>query len=206
MTDRLERRSDAELLELSVAGEESAFLLLYERLKTSIFRYAFYMTNSKTAAEEVTQEVFISLLKDGERYRKARGNVAAFAFGIARNCVRRFQRRERVYQELPSDEVLEKLSGSQNGTDGLAAQLIRKQGIEKIRTAIASLPDRYRQVIVLCDLCELSYAEVACRLACAVGTVRSRLNRARGLLVQKLKQSKKPQTELPAEGKEECLI
>ena len=65
MTDRLEGRSDAELLELSVAGEESAFLLLYERLKTSIFRYAFYMTNSKTAAEEVSQEVFISLLKDG---------------------------------------------------------------------------------------------------------------------------------------------
>ncbi len=101
MTDRLEGRSDAELLELSVAGEESAFLLLYERLKTSIFRYAFYMTNSKTAAEEVTQEVFISLLKDGERYRKARGDVAAFAFGIARNFVRRLQKRERVYQGLP---------------------------------------------------------------------------------------------------------
>ena len=63
MMDRLEGQSDAELLELSVAGEESALLLLYERLKPSIFRYAFYMTNSKTAAEEVTQEVFISLLK-----------------------------------------------------------------------------------------------------------------------------------------------
>ena len=109
MMDRLEGQSDAELLELSVAGEESAFLLLYERLKPSIFRYAFYMTNSKTAAEEVTQEVFISLLKDGERYRKARGDVAAFAFGIARNFVRRVQRRERVYQGLPSDEALEKL-------------------------------------------------------------------------------------------------
>jgi RNA polymerase sigma factor (sigma-70 family) len=140
MTDRLEGRSDAELLELSVAGEESAFLLLYERLKTSIFRYAFYMTNSKTAAEEVTQEVFISLLKDGERYRKARGDVAAFAFGIARNFVRRLQKRERVYQGLPTDEVLEKISASQAGTEGLSAQVIRNQGIERIRTAIASLP------------------------------------------------------------------
>jgi len=206
MTDRLEGRSDAELLELSVAGEESAFLLLYERLKTSIFRYAFYMTNSKPAAEEVTQEVFISLLKDGERYRKARGDVAAFAFGIARNFVRRLQKRERVYQGLPTDEVLEKISASQAGTEGLSTQVIRNQGIERIRTAIASLPDHYRQVIVLCDLCELSYAEAACRLACAARTVRSRLNRARALLVQKLKQSKKPQTELPAAGTEECLI
>ena len=206
MPDRLQDRSDSELLDLSLAGEETAFLALYERLKPSIFRYAFHMTNSKTAAEEVTQEVFVLLLRDGQRYKKARGDVAAFAFGIARNFVRRFRRRERVYQELPSDEVLEKISGHQNGAGGLAAQAIRKQGIEKIRTAIASLPDRYRQVIVLCDLCELSYAEAACRLQCAVGTVRSRLNRARALLLQKLKQSKKPQTELLAAGTEECLI
>jgi len=206
MMDRLESRSDSELLELSLTGEEAAFLVLYERLKPSIFRYAFHMTNSKTAAEEVTQEVFVFLLREGTRYKQARGDVAAFAFGIARNFVRRLQKRERVYQELPSDEVLEKVSDRQNERDGLAAQLIRKQGIERIRTAIASLPDRYRQVIVLCDLCELSYAEAACRLECAVGTVRSRLNRARALLVEKLKQSKKPQTELPAAGPEECLI
>ena len=207
MMDRLEGQSDAELLELSVAGEESAFLLLYERLKPSIFRYAFYMTNSKTAAEEVTKEVFISLLKDGERYRKARGDVAAFAFGIARNFVRRVQRRERVYQGLPSDEALEKLEGKQIlELEVLPAQVIRTQEVAKMRAAVASLPDHYRQVIVLCDLCERSYAEAASRLGCAVGTIRSRLNRAHALLVQKLKQSKKPQTELSAAGTEECLI
>jgi RNA polymerase sigma-70 factor, ECF subfamily len=205
MIDRVEDRSDSELLELSLRGEETAFRVLYERLKPSIFRYAFYMTNSKTAAEEVTQEVFVLLIRDGKRYKKVRGDVAAFAFGITRNFVRRFQRRERVYQKLPTDEVLEKISGSQNGTEGLAAQVIRNQGIERTRAAIASLPDRYCQVIVLCDLCELSYAEAACRLECAVGTVRSRLNRARALLVRKLKQSKKPQPELPAAGTEECL-
>jgi RNA polymerase sigma-70 factor (ECF subfamily) len=178
--------------------------MLYERLKASIFRYAFYMTNSKTAAEEVVQEVFMSLLRDGHRYRKARGDVAAFAFGIARNLVRRLQKRERVYQGLPSDEVLKRLSFSQNGIEGLPAQAIRDQRIERLRTAIASLPDRYRQVIVLCDLCDCSYAEAASRLKCAVGTVRSRLSRARTLLSQKLKQSKNPEPELP--GTEECLI
>jgi RNA polymerase sigma-70 factor (ECF subfamily) len=177
MTDRLESRSDSELLELSLAGEEAAFLVLYGRLKPPIFRYAFYMTNSKAAAEEVTQEVFVSLLRERKRYEKARGDVAAFAFGIARNFVRRVQRRERVFQELPNDEALERVSGTQHGTEGLAAQLIRKQVVERIRLAVASLPDGYRQVIVLCDLCELSYAEAACRLDCAVGTVRSRLNR-----------------------------
>jgi RNA polymerase sigma-70 factor (ECF subfamily) len=204
MMDRLEGQSDAQLLGRSIAGDENAFLMLYERLKASIFRYAFYMTNSKTAAEGVTQEVFMCLLRDGQRYQEARGDVAAFAFGIARNLVRRLQKRERIYQGLPSDEVLKRLSLSQNGIEELPAQAIRNQRIERLRSAIASLPDRYRQVIVLCDLCGCSYAEAASHLKCAVGTIRSRLSRGRTLLSQKLKQSRNPEPELP--GTEECLI
>ena len=74
--------SDASLLRLAMAGEESAFLLLYQKLKDGIFRYAFYMTNSKSAAEEATQEVFIALLEEGHKYRVELGEVGAFAFGI----------------------------------------------------------------------------------------------------------------------------
>lgn len=206
MIERPEGRSDADLLELSVAGDETAFQLLYERLKTSIFRYAFYMTNSKPAAEEVTQEVFISLLKVGRHYKKAKGDVAAFAFGIARNFVRRVQRRERVYEGLSGDEAVERLSAGQRETEELSGQLIRNQRIARVHTAIVSLPDHYRQVIVLCDLCEISYAEAAGRLGCAVGTVRSRLNRAHALLAKKIKPSKRPEPELPTAGTEECLI
>jgi RNA polymerase sigma-70 factor (ECF subfamily) len=205
MPQRLENLSDAELLELSIGGEESAFLSLYERLKGPIFRYAFYMTMSKTAAEEVTQEVFIALLKNGNRYKPAEGDLPGFAFGIAHNLIRRLNRRERLYEELPGDEVLDKLSGRLLGSEELSVQVMRNQDVEKIRAAIASLPDHYRQVIVLCDLCELTYAEAASRLQCAVGTVRSRRNRARALLAQKLKQTKKTQPELPAAGTEECL-
>jgi RNA polymerase sigma-70 factor (ECF subfamily) len=154
-------------------------------MKGGIFRYAFYMTNSKSAAEEVTQEVFISLLRDGRRYRETQGEVGAFAFGIARNFVRRIERRERAYQPLPSDETLENLSGSLvSGSEGLPGQVIRGELVESVRAAIASLPEHYRQVVVLCDLCELSYAEAASRLECAVGTIRSRLNRGHALLAQ----------------------
>jgi len=85
----LDSRSDAELLKRSLAGEESAFQLLYERLKTPLFRYAFYMTSSKTAAEEVIQEVFLFLFKNGNRYRESKGDVAGFVFGVTRNVVRR---------------------------------------------------------------------------------------------------------------------
>ena len=147
----------------------------------------------------------MAFLKNGDRYKPKQGDVAAFVFGIARNLVRRLRKRERLFEQLPGVEALEKMSANEPGTE-LAAHVMRYQGIQRIRAAIATLPDHYRQVIVLCDLCELTYVEAASRLECAVGTVRSRLNRAHALLAQKLKQTKRPQPESPAAGTEECLI
>jgi RNA polymerase sigma-70 factor (ECF subfamily) len=200
-------RSDAELLRLALAGEEPAFLLLYERLKGGIFRYAFYMTNSKSIAEEVTQEVFMSLLKEGHRYRADLGDVAAFAFGIARNFVRRIERRERAYQPLPGDQAPETLSDNLiSESEALPRQLIRGELVGRVQAAVASLPDHYRQVVVLCDLCEFSYADAAARLQCAIGTVRSRLNRAHSMLAQKLKPLGRHQAEIRAAGPEGCAV
>jgi RNA polymerase sigma-70 factor (ECF subfamily) len=200
-------QSDAELLQLAVAGQENAFRLLYERLKGGIFRYAFYMTNSKTAAEEVTQEVFMSLLRDGGKYRAERGEVAGFAFGMARNFVRRIGRRESAYEALPSDRALESLSGRlMSDADGPAGEMIRNERVARVQSAVASLPDHYRQAVVLCDLCDLSYEEAASRLQCAVGTVRSRLNRAHALLAQKLKPLRSARPEVGAAGPEGCVV
>lgn len=191
--------SDAVLLSRALAGEERAFLALYERLKSGIFRYAFYMTNSRTASEEVTQEVFMTLLKEGQNYRETRGDVGAFAFGIARNFVRRLERRERAYEPLPESEP-------EDQREPLATQVARRQVTSRVQAAIASLPDHYRQAVVLCDLCELSYEEAAQRLRCAVGTVRSRLNRAHHLLAQKLQPLRDRRSDVEATGTEGCLI
>jgi RNA polymerase sigma-70 factor, ECF subfamily len=196
--------SDASLLRRALAGEESAFAALYQRLKGGVFRYAFYMTNSRSAAEEVTQEVFISLLKDGARYREERGDVGAFAFGIARNLIRRIERRERPYQPLPSEDAVEGLEGNLM-SDSLPMRMIRDERAKRVQAAIASLPDHYRQAVVLCDLCELSYEDAAFRLCCAVGTIRSRLNRAHALLAEKLKPLRNRLDAEPA-GTEGCLI
>ena len=198
---------DVDLLRLALAGDEAAFLALYERLKTGIFRYAFYITNSRTAAEEVTQEVFLCLLKQGENYRESRGDVGAFAFGIARNFVRRIERRERPYEPLPGDDALASLSSRLiSAPEALSGQLIRNEVVERVQSAIATLPDHYRQAVVLCDLCELSYEETALRLRCAVGTIRSRLNRAHTLLAQKLEPLRGRQANIGATGTEGCLI
>jgi len=203
----LEDCSDAVLLKRALAGEEPAFLALYERLKAGIFRYAFYMTGSRTVAEEVMQEVFLMLLKEGASYREKRGEVGAFVFGIARNLIRRIERRERVYEPLPGDDMQDiPASNFSEDREALANQVVRSQVTARVQTAIASLPDHYRQAVVLCDLCELSYEEAAGRLGCAVGTVRSRLNRAHHLLAQKLETLRSGQPDIGTTGTEGCLI
>ena len=206
MTDRPENHSEFKLLEQSMQGNEDAFLLLYNRLKEPLFRYAFYMTMSKAAAEEVTQDAFLVLLKNGHRFKPDKGDLIGFAFGITRNLIQRFKKSQRLSEELPGDEALDKLSSDRAEITDVSAQTIRNQDVETIRIAIRSLPDHYRQVVVLCDLCELTYSDVASRLQCPVGTIRSRLNRAHTLLAGKLRQTKKSQPELPAAGPEECLI
>jgi len=202
-----EDRSDAELLKAAVAGNEDAFLLLYGKLKGGIFRYAVYMTGSSSTAEEVTQEVFMTLLKEGSNYREARGDVGAFVFGIARNFIRRLKRRERRYEALPDDDAVLRLAASLvTEPEALQRKMMRDESLEKLQAAIASIPEHYAQTVILCDLCELSYAEAASRLGCAVGTVRSRLNRARSLLARRLKPMRSAEIGIRDTGTEGCVI
>ena len=205
--ENLDNDSDAVLLRRALAGDEAAFLRLYEHLKGSIFRYAYYMTNSRTVAEEVVQEVFIQLLNRGGRYRQECGDVGAFAFGIARNFIRRIERRERPYEPIPAEASTAKLPASLvSEPESLARELMRSEVTARVQSAVASLPDHYRQAVVLCDLCELSYEQAASRLQCAVGTILSRLNRGHAILAQKLKPLQRSQPDIQAAGPEGCLI
>jgi RNA polymerase sigma-70 factor, ECF subfamily len=201
-----ESKSDVELFRLAVSGDEHAFLILYERLKTAIFRYAYYMTGSKLAAEEVTQEVFLTLLQNRAKFDPKQGDLGAFIFGIARNLVRRIDRRERPFEPLPDDaEALARLVGPGPESES-SDQLVQGQLIGNVRTAVASLPEHYRQAVILCDLLEMSYTEAAARLGCAVGTVRSRLNRGHKLLAEKLKLLGETPAAFRNTGTEGCLI
>ena len=84
--------------------------------------------------------------------------------------------------------------------------MVRNEVVDRVQAAIATLPGHYRQAVVLCDLCEFSYEDAATRLRCAVGTIRSRLNRAHSLLAQKLKPFRSRQADIEAAGPEGCLI
>ena len=179
--------SDGELLQAMLAGDEEALAALYRRRQGSVYRFALQMSGSPALAEDVTQEVFMALMRDGTSYDSARGPLNWFLLGIARNLVRQRLGRERFYTSLADDqEDRSSVSGSQTVNDPLD-ELSRTETIEVVHKAVFSLPLRYREVVVLCELQELSYAEAAEVLGCAIGTVRSRLHRARALLIEKIR-------------------
>jgi RNA polymerase sigma-70 factor (ECF subfamily) len=181
--------SDDELLALLRAGDEGAFLTLYHRRQGGIYRFALRMSGSETVAEDVTQEVFMTLVRGDGRYDSSRGSFSAYLFGVARNQVLRRLEKERFLSQIYEDE-----DGGESPTpeslitlDDPLGDLTRKEMIASVRQAVLALPAHYREVVVLCDLQELSYADASAALGCAVGTVRSRLHRARALLVEKLR-------------------
>lgn len=177
--------TDPELLQLMLSGDEEAFTLLYKRRQGGIYRFALQMCGSPQVAEDVTHDVFLFLMNDGHVFDPARGSVSSFLFGVARNYVLRRFRGERITVPLTDDDD-EHLFDRVSCELGPLDDLTRAESIENVRKAVLSLPERYREVVVLCELQELSYGETAEILDCAIGTVRSRLHRARALLLAKL--------------------
>jgi len=194
MTNGLTRRmnlkselNDSELLRLMLAGDEEALALLYRRRQGGIYRFALQMSGSKPIAEDVTQEVFLFLMRDGHVFDPSKGSVSAFLMGVARNFVLRRLRTEQLLSPL-GDDPDEDVSFNQPGSEMCPLEdLTRAETIESVRKAVLSLPAKYREVVVLCELQDVSYGETAEILGCAIGTVRSRLHRARALLLAKLR-------------------
>ena len=178
---------DGDLLRLMLTGDEEALSLLYRRRQGSVYRFALQMSGSKTIAEDVTQEVFLFLMREGQVFDPARGSLSAFLLGVARNHVLRRLRVEQLLAPL-GDESDDDLPLLQATSDFCPLEdLTRAETVESVRKAVLSLPSKYREVVVLCELQDVSYGETAEILGCAIGTVRSRLHRARALLLQKLR-------------------
>ena len=178
--------SDGDLLRLLLTGDEAAFLEFYRRHQGVVYRFALQMSGKTEIAEEVTQDVFMVLMGSAS-YDSERGSVAAFLYGIARNFVLRALERERPYITVLDDADSEYANRLTAEHQDLLGDLARNERIDTLRKAVLALPPAYREVVVLCDLQDLSYEDAADALDCPVGTVRSRLSRGRGMLAQKLR-------------------
>ena len=177
--------SDDELVARVASGDAVAFTALFRRRQADVYRIALLMTGSASVAEDITQDVFLAVMQDAKRFESGRATVAAWLCGIARNHARR--RLDRDWRTVPLPEGSDSTeSGGVANPDPLG-DLSAAEEISALRRAVLSLPVRYREVVVLCDLQDLSYDDAASALQCAVGTVRSRLHRGRALLEAKMR-------------------
>jgi RNA polymerase sigma-70 factor (ECF subfamily) len=179
---------DHQLLQQVAAGDQHAFVTLFRRRHPEVYRFALHMTLSAATAEDVTQEVFLAVMRDAGRYDPSRATAMAWLCGIARNFVKRRLDSDRALQPMGDTHDIREAVDPAAAGDPLD-DLTRAERLSTLRRAIMSLPVRYREVVVLCDLQELNYADAATALGCAVGTVRSRLHRGRALLASKLRAS-----------------
>jgi len=176
--------SDEELLQRIRSGDESAFVSLYRRRQGAIYRFALHMCGSAAAAEDVTQEVFLALLRENCGYDPQRGTLAGYLFGIARKLVLRHLEHGRPLLAL--EEEIDDAASEPAILEDPLLDLTRRESVDALWRAVLALPRRYREVVIFCDLEELDYSDAAIALGCPVGTVRSRLHRARALLLEKL--------------------
>jgi len=182
-----EQDRDDVLLRRAAKGDEESFTALYRRHQAALYRFALRMTGSTWAAEEIVQDVFMTLMREPKKYDSGRGPVGAYLYGIARNRV--MKHLERLPRELPLEET------NDDGADVREIAVNRftpahwaeqQERSERVRAAVLDLPAEFREAVVLCELEELSYEEAAQRSGCPIGTIRSRLHRGRALLLAKL--------------------
>ncbi len=181
----------AELLRRLASGDEEAFGIVYRAHAPRLYRYALHMTGQVAAAEEVLQETFMVLLEHADQYDPARGTLEQFLLGIARNRIRRWLQQDGRYVELPEERPGEPPARpfplASPGESEVLESLTRDQLTRRLWQTIQTLPEHYREVLVLCELEGMEYAEAAAALGCPVGTVRSRLHRARELLAERMR-------------------
>ncbi len=180
--------TDDELIVRSSHLDERAFEMLYERYEKRVYSIAYFKLKNPDDAADATQETFVKLWKKANLF-SGRGSVNAFICTIANNTATDFLRKR--------DEVMSLTVTDENGseseitvTDGDRTpeeEALHTEELETVRHAVESLPEQQRDVLVLCVINKISYVDAAKLLGIDVGTVKSRLSRARAALREKMK-------------------
>jgi RNA polymerase sigma-70 factor (ECF subfamily) len=167
-------------------GDESAFVALYRRHRDAVYRLALLYGGSAAGAADATQEAFVFFMTRPGAYDPARGTLAAWLCGVARNLVRKQLSGREDATDPARFDAGDAACDAQGESETPLTQVLRDEAAEEVRRALAQLAPHYRDVLILCELSELSYAEAAQVCGIDIGTVRSRLSRARAQLAQRL--------------------
>ena len=175
---------EASELRSALAGDEAAFTALYRRHRAAVYRFVWLLTGSTAQAADITQDVFIELLNGSSGYDAARGSLAAYLCGVAR-----FRAYRTMTTRMQSVDDFDALVEAYAGTDAPplpSERLEHTRSLEMLYDAIRQLPPIFRDVLILVELQEMSYADVAVVTGIELGTVRARLSRAKARLAQLL--------------------
>ena len=167
-------------------GDQDAFLDLYKRHKDAVYRFSLLYCGSPALAADITQDTFVHFITQPQQFDPTRGSIGAWLCGVARNMARKqFAGREDATDPMDLANDLA-AHDAHVDHDTPLEKVLRSESAEQVRQAVAAIAPHYRDVLILCELSELSYAEAAqvCRID--IGTVRSRLSRARTQLAQRL--------------------
>jgi RNA polymerase sigma-70 factor (ECF subfamily) len=185
MFERLRRKppeselTDEQLHRSALAGSGEAMAALYKRYGGLVYRFTLRMCGSTSIAEEITQEVFLALLTQLDRFDAARGSLSTWMCGIARRKLwTHLERSKDALFDFDEDTAAELPCAD----DGPVELLLRQEAVAAVRAGMDELPPLLREVVILCALEEMSYEQAAHILAVPIGTVRSRLHRAKARL------------------------
>jgi len=165
--------TDERLLEKAAHGETAAFQILYERYRDPIFRFAYRLLGSVEAAEDVTHDCFLSLIKEPGRFDSSRASLRTYIYAAARNLA------AKRYNSFARETGIEGLDEEPADGREPMAQMLDNELSEVVQRAIASLPSLQREALVLFEYDELSLAEIAAIVGADANTVKARLFRAR---------------------------
>lgn len=172
--------TDGELLKLTAEYNEDAFEALLSRYEKLAYNLAYRKTQNAEDAKEIVWEAFLKLWHNAKSYR-GDGNVSAYIYTIVKNCAADLLRKRELTQPLTltDGEGEETELPFADPDDGPEEAAMRKADVQKVRDAIGKLPPIYREVVILYDIEGKSYSEISEILSIDMGTVKSRLSRAR---------------------------
>jgi RNA polymerase sigma-70 factor (ECF subfamily) len=177
---------DAELAEQAARGDAAAFSELYQRYRDRVYGFAYRMVGAQVVAEDVTQEAFLALIECPGRYQPGRGSMLTFLCAVARNHTMNYLRRNKRLVEDDFDQLVRSgESGGDDAPDPLSV-LLDEELTAEVNEAISALPHLQREVIILREIEELSYEEIATATGVEVNVIKARLHRARQSLMRRL--------------------
>lgn len=172
-THDLRSLADEDLMQLVRGGNSPAFEVVYERHSGVAYSLAYRMVGSRSRAEDVVQEAFLSIWRSGARYERTRGSVRTWVLGIVHHRAIDALRRSIVHdRRRASDEGIEERFEARDRTD---AEVARREEAQTIRTAMDTLPAEQSHVIELAYFGGFTHTEIAEMLETPIGTIKGRM-------------------------------